>query len=140
MNIRLELVYKNLSGLEALDKRRVLGLPDGDSLTFTTNTNQSGFRIPYLNIDEGFARAWFGSEQITSYAKVPMEMLVKGDVQFCNESNDYAVTFANLTPERIKELYVAVRFAACREQVARLQQELDTLKAPQQEEQKEEQE
>jgi hypothetical protein len=65
----------------------------------------------------------------TSLVTVRPAMLAKGDLQPLDiDISDYA-TFADLTPERIKELYIAGRFSEERERAERLQQEVDTLRA-----------
>ena len=129
--IKLTLVNDNFTGLEAHEIRTRLGLSEGTSAYFTTDYGQSGAHIPCVPVDEAFARAWFTPTQETSSAAVPSSMLVTGDARLATqqEHNNYAITFTELPVERVKELYVAVRFAACRAQVARLTEELAELKA-----------
>lgn len=125
--ISLEAVPLNMSGIKALDEARRLGLPDTSSLWFVTNGRQKGENSPTIEVGESFARAWFSEGATISTVKVPLNLLVAGDVRMATEGNTYAVTFADLSAERARELYVAVRFKACRDQVKRLEDEIKIL-------------
>lgn len=106
------------SGLQALDMRRRLGLKDGSYIWIYGGSAS-------CQVDESFARAWFDSRSNASEAVITNDMLVAGE---CVEEIN-RVQLAPLTPERVKELYLAARFAGCREQVARLTRERDELPA-----------
>jgi len=113
-------------GIEALDKRRAWGIREGTHISLG-DPNQSGIRWRLeTETSEEFARAWFRKDLDHSSCTIPVELLAKGDVAQC-EANNYAVGFAELTPERTKELYVAARFHATRQQVERLTEERDEL-------------
>jgi hypothetical protein len=127
--VKLDLVGYELSGLEALDVARRFGLPDTSRVLFTSSRMQKGAHQPQCEVGEAFARAYFGEKQTGADSSVPYRMLAKGDVRLACEGNSSAVTFAELTPQRIQELYLAVRFQACRDQVERLQARIDELEA-----------
>jgi len=127
----LELVpggHERISGTAALDVCRRLGIADSTWIVWERNKGIVGYKEPSCEVDENFARAWFTPEQTTSGANIPLAMLTRGDVRYCNESNTWAICLADLSPERIKQLYIACRFAGCRAEVERLTQERDALK------------
>jgi hypothetical protein len=96
-------------GLAALDRRRVLGLPDGNYLRINTSERR--------DVDEGFARLWFGLS-VTGSAEIDQEFLTADDVQ---ETERDGVRFAKtITAERVKELYVRQRFRDLEQEIAEL--------------------
>lgn len=118
--LNLEIVEFQLSGFSALDLSRRLGLADSTSLSNARGHSSTA----QCQVEESFARLWFGDLQTEGTAEVPIDLLSAGDVRYACDG--YAIAFADdLDPARIKELYVAVRFRACREQVSRLQARLD---------------
>lgn len=114
------------NGVAALDFARRHGLPDSSHLCLT-DSGTLGSGIQQIEVDEAFARAWFSEDQSLSEVKIPTHLLAKGDLRMANENNSWAVTFADLSTERAKELYVAARFASCRAQVKRLKAEVAHL-------------
>lgn len=126
--IRLQLCGERLSGLEAVDECRRLGLPDSSELYFAEHDwRQTGAVTPKLEVAEPFARAYFAPQQTDSTASVPRRLLTRGDL-FPISCNPAAVTFGEIAPERIRELYLAVRFAGLEAEVARLTAERDALR------------
>jgi hypothetical protein len=95
-----------LSGLDALDWRRARGLPDGTRVVFDRNGVKAG-------VGEAFARAYFGRTQTVSTMVVPPDLLAAGDLRPANY-NDEIVTFVELTPERVRELWLAAYTAELR--------------------------
>lgn len=128
--IILNLVPKDINGVVALDRARALGLPDTTHLWFVSGGSQKGAQKVSCEVGEAFARAYFAANHVEEEAIIPEHFLALGDVRMACEGNSYAVTFADLSPARVKELYLAVRFAACRYEVQRLETELDELRQP----------
>lgn len=85
-----------LTGLDALDERRRLGLPNGVMLDFS--------KIPrsrWVDVDEAFARQHFDRSDIQTTAVIPVYELQPGDI-----SEDGGVTIS-ASDDRIKELFAA---------------------------------
>lgn len=128
-SISLRLAGESISGIKALDTSRRLGLKDSNDLYFEPSPSTSGYHAGTARVDESFVRAWFKPEQTEAEAVVPLRFLMAGDVRYCNDCNSHSVTFAEgMSVERAKELYIAVRFAACREQVTKLTDQRDSLR------------
>lgn len=129
---------ESLSAIRALDFRRKFGLADGTQLSFTAAIDNGRNVILQAPVSEGFARAWFDGG-VTSLAEVPVAFLQPGELELvkwvigqgnvADPEGDTASLVTTLSPERIVELYIAVRFAACRAQVSRLSEKVEELKA-----------
>jgi hypothetical protein len=116
-----------VTGLEALEKRRLLGLPDGVGLSVAGRV-VTGCHEPSCDVDEHFARTWFGRSQASSDADIPVRLVQSGDVKAIGTN---AMTFADITPERIRELYVAARIQGIMGENERLKQKLAALESNQ---------
>lgn len=110
---------EQLTGLEALDMSRRLKLEDTAALSFVDD-DVTGAHSAYCGVSEGFARAYFDRTETESVAVVPIEMLIPGDVaqldgvRSDNTKRLHYATFADsITPERVRELYVATIVATC---------------------------
>lgn len=117
----LQLPAFELFGLQALDFRRLHGLPDGTNVWLISNGCQAGQQSARVDVPEAFARAWFGQQQVTAEVTIRVELLTRGDLRMACEGNGRAITFADLSPERVQQLYVATRFATLQEQLERAQ-------------------
>ena len=124
--ICLDLCGEELSGVEALDQRRILGLSETAGVFFApARSGQRGARLATCEVSESFARAYFAPRATESTAKVPRVLLTQGDLSLCCEGNSKAVTFSDISSERIKELYLAVRFLGLKKEIERLTMERD---------------
>lgn len=99
--IRITLVNKYLSGLEAIDERRRLGLPDDSELRADAAVSI------YADVGEGFARLHFASNNITQDARVDQSILTPSDVEQHESCPIYFRMRKDMSPERVKEIYVA---------------------------------
>jgi hypothetical protein len=128
--ITLRLTRERFDGINALDFCRRLRLPESSNVQFTDGIadHQAGARTAKAQVSEAFARAYFAPDETDSWATVSSRFLVPSDLVRACEGNNYAVTFSKeITAERVQEIYLAVRFAACRAQVAKLKARLDEL-------------
>lgn len=103
--IRIDLVEYRVSGLDALDLRRRLKLPDSSDATFRD------VRLARCEVSEGFARAHFPRDSRQVDRDVTVGLLIPGD---CVESGPGSqrcmatdIVLAELTPARIMELWLA---------------------------------
>ena len=126
MNITLELADEQYKGIEARDFARRFGVAPEDHYWTGQRISDAFTREPECEVDEAFARAWFASDQVESTATVPTVLLTFED-RVTPEKIHCRVTFAELAPERIKELYVAVRFRGLQQQVDRLKTQIVEL-------------
>lgn len=122
--INLKMARFTFSGLEALEKRRLLKLEDGTSLQGSGQVH-SGNHEPSCEVNESFARTWFHSTQTYSEATVPFDLLTPTDVKLT--PNGYVATFADIPPERIQELYAAARIRGLISENERLEKKIEEL-------------
>lgn len=130
--IRVSLSESRLTGLEALDRRRALALPDDNTLSFSKpGSAYEGISDSVTcEVDESFARLWFAPGSNWSEIEIGDALLAPSDVAASAYNNFENVGFRpDLPAERIRELYIAARFRACREQVRRLKDRIAQLKA-----------
>jgi hypothetical protein len=127
--VQLVFAEEEFSGLVALEAARRLGLADTSRLQGVSRyVGYPGSRkLASAEVAEEFARAWFGEKQTESTATVPLALLVAADVSQQPDKNWLFEWAESITPERICELYVAVRFRGCRAQVERLENEVARL-------------
>jgi hypothetical protein len=85
VNFVVECGGRTFSGLEALDMRRRLKLPEGTELTIE-KADSSG----YLEVDEAFARRRFHYDSSRLDLLIPTAQLVPGDLEMRSGSEDCA--------------------------------------------------
>jgi hypothetical protein len=95
-----------LTGLDALDERRRLGLPDGSGLDSCEQYGRAS-SSRYVAVTEGFARLHFGRQQTTGCVTVPLSALTPADL--VAEGDVRAVFAESITDDRVRELYVAFK-------------------------------
>lgn len=132
--ITITLKQEHHKGLTAVDIARRLGLRDTAEFTAAPCWGKSVLNRAIVAVDEGFARTWFTADQIESDAVVTLAMLAAGDAALIAQEYtpvgglvDSMVLAGDMSAERIRELYIFARFAACREQSARLTAKVDEL-------------
>lgn len=99
---RIKLAIKEndaLSGLDALDERRRLGLPDDSYLAF------SGTYTADVEVTEEFARKYFDRSSTVQYCEIPVASLVSCDVGM--SAHDRLAILETILPERAMELFAA---------------------------------
>ena len=97
--------YVEMNGLEALDERRRLGLPDGAHLIVRP-------RDVTAPVDEAFARANFSSWRSTCESRVaPIRFLVPGDL---SEHEGAFRLKKDLPAERVRALWLAANWLAAK--------------------------
>jgi len=107
--IKIQLAdFNALSGLEAVDFCRKYGLPVNVSVEQLWTTDRRN-KEQVAKVDEAFARLYFNRNSVLMVEEVPVTMLVPGDLVLAAEKSS-AVMFDDLSPERIKELWLAARF------------------------------
>lgn len=94
-------------GFVAIDFRRRHGLPDSPKVCVSGNLGY-GF-----DVDEGFARMWFGGS-ITGCADISLDWLVPGELKL---GYDNAVTLNLDDTARAKDLFVKAEFEKMREKL-----------------------
>lgn len=100
--ISLDMRPKVLSGLDALDERRRLKLPDNSITEFVDKVTMK------RPVSEAFARAYFDRASMTVTVTVNPAYLVPGDV--VSDPGSRYVTFdPELSDERVRELWLASR-------------------------------
>lgn len=97
--IDLQLEDKRLTGLDALDERRRLKLPDGVKLETTER------RTEWYPVSEGFARKHFGRTETEMTRIVPLGILTPDDVVLSSINVDFVKLSPALTAERAMELF-----------------------------------
>jgi hypothetical protein len=125
MTFRIELRIRvpSLQGLDALDWRRVHGLPDSLAVA-------PSFLSFVEDVDEAFARLHFESDSLYERVDVSAELLVPGELKPADDRfpNSQNLILGNLTPERGRALWVEGRHQAeledLRRQIARQAAEL----------------
>lgn len=111
--VYLSVEDRRLTGLDALDERRRLGLGEGIELSTTSSRTASGARQAKAEVGEGFARAYFPRTATYVAATVPLRLLIPGDLVSCHSANPDVFTFSDaLSAERVTELFVAAMAAA----------------------------
>lgn len=97
--IDIEIDYNGplLSGLDALDERRRLGLPDG-SVLLLCHVGRS----VWVEVDEAFARQHFDRTSTEATATIPVDALQAGDLGPKGSGLQWAAS-----PDRIKALFAA---------------------------------
>lgn len=93
----------DLTGLDALDERRRLGLRD-DSRLYTAYGPQRWLRA---SVTESIARAYFARSSIEDHAEIPLALCVGADL--VEESAWTVALRSELPPTRILQLYLAVK-------------------------------
>lgn len=121
--ITINLVGEILRGLEALDKRRQLGLPD-DIHLMAVSTSASFCVTLTCDVSETFARTWFGPNDTEQSARIHYNDVAPDDVRAVNSQMLSGPIAFNrgMKPERIQELFVASRIKSLREKVSHLEQ------------------
>lgn len=99
----LDLDYGTMRGFKALDFRRKHGLVDYDAITFASGPAY----VRTFEVDEAFARAWFGNS-VHGSADIDPHWLVPGELVV---DTPFVALNPELTVERAKDLYVRARFA-----------------------------
>jgi hypothetical protein len=103
MLFRIEITIKGdsvtLTGLEALEERRRLGLSDETRLIDGCPVSK------WVDVDEAFARMYFSRTEREASRAVPRSALMSGEVEV-NERDE--MIFSNLlSDQRIKDLFVS---------------------------------
>jgi hypothetical protein len=101
-----------LTGLEALDERRRLGLPDGSLL----GIGEYGSMYARAPVSEAVARACFARDERENGVFISREMLSRGDVV----ESGTGWKLAALSPERVIELWYHGRLRREEAKVAEL--------------------
>jgi hypothetical protein len=118
--IYLSLPRTSFSGVEAIDFCRRLGLPERANLML----GDAHLRDLITDVDEGFARAWFGPKQTQGHASVAYEWLAAGEMVEVEDRVWPGRFKLDITPERARELYVRARFEDLREELAHAEADL----------------
>ena len=113
----------SVTGLEALDARRKLCLPDGNSLCASLTPVET-------EVSEAFARVYFKKHEARCRQNVPVSLLVPTDVQEFQATTGGPpwMQFRNLSGDRIRELFLAGRNEELKNLVLQLETELKALK------------
>lgn len=124
--IKLELPSVHFSGRQALAVCRKFGLNDNTHIHLSSSRVVSGWHEPSCEVSEQFAAKWFTETQTEATVTIPESLLMNGDLRF-NNSNGYAVTFANITDERIIELFESARILGLKSEIERLKNQIENL-------------
>jgi hypothetical protein len=98
---RIDIQFKSfgpITGLQALDERRRLRLPDGASIV------DALLRTRYVTVPEDFARKHFGRTDTEITREVPLELFQPGDCDLKQYGSIYIAD--DITDERIMQLWL----------------------------------
>jgi hypothetical protein len=114
----------SVTGIEALDARRRLCLPDGNSLCASLTPVET-------EVSEAFARVYFKKSATRCRQNVPVSLLVPSDVEEDGITVDgppWMQLRSSLAGDRIRELFLAGRNEELKNLVLQLETELKALK------------
>ena len=101
--ITIRLAFYNKYGLNAIDFCRQFDLEP--RVKVAPNPYQCSIEAS-CPVNEAFARCWFDRNSTEAYATISTDMLMPGELVFDGEY----IELSQLSPERIKELFIAARF------------------------------
>ncbi len=127
--VYLSLHEVSVRGLEALDLRRGLGLPDASSLVVNRNVQPVEEFSSHAVVNEGFARLHFGYKAVCDSEAIELSWLARHEVRVSRVANEeygfVAVNWGAVTPYRMEALYMKAKYVR---EVERLRLENHQLK------------